>query len=124
VGPKALTAIHGSFGHKYQPLERATTIADSLENQITPHDLCDENRNRRVEARVQAMLQAGDDTPLENVTSCDIMKLITLLKLERHLELMVFQTNASGTFQDAACVLDSVACTERLPLVGKVNANF
>jgi hypothetical protein len=105
-GPKALTAIHGSLGHKYQQLEKATTIADCLENQFTPHDLCDENRNRRVEARVQAILEAGHDIPLKHVTLCDIKKLITLLKLERHLE-FVFQTNASGPFQEAASIFDT-----------------
>jgi hypothetical protein len=89
-------------------LEKATTIAECLVNQFTPRDLCDENRNRRVEASLQAMLEAGDDTPLENVTPCDIKKLISLLKLERHLELRVFQTNASGTFQEADCIFDTI----------------
>jgi hypothetical protein len=54
------------------------------------------------------VLEAGNDIPLENVTSCDVKKLITLLKLERHSELIVFQTNASGTFQEAACIFDTL----------------
>jgi hypothetical protein len=84
--PKAPTAIHGPLGLKYQPLEKTSTIADCLENQFTHQ--CDENRKRRVEARVQAVLEVEDDNPLENVRPCDIKKLINLLKLERHLELI------------------------------------
>jgi hypothetical protein len=42
-GPKAPTAIHGLLGLKYHPLEKANAIADCLENQFTPNDLCDEN---------------------------------------------------------------------------------
>jgi hypothetical protein len=45
-GPKA------PLGLKYQPIEKANTIADCLENHFTPHDLCDETHERRVEARV------------------------------------------------------------------------
>jgi hypothetical protein len=40
-------------------------ITDCLENQFTSHDLRDETHKRRVEARVQALLEAVDDTPLE-----------------------------------------------------------
>jgi hypothetical protein len=50
---------------KYQPLEKANTIADCLENQFTLHDLCDDNHERRVEARVQALLEAVDSNPLK-----------------------------------------------------------
>jgi hypothetical protein len=36
-----------------------------LENQFTPHDLCDENHELRVEAGVQALLEAVyNDLPL------------------------------------------------------------
>jgi hypothetical protein len=62
-GPKAPTAIHGLLGLKYHPLEKANAIADCLENQFTPNDLCDENNKRRVEARVQALLESGDNSP-------------------------------------------------------------
>jgi hypothetical protein len=55
--PKASTAIHGLSGLEYHPLENANSIADCLENQFTPHDLYD-NHERRVEARVQALLEA------------------------------------------------------------------
>jgi hypothetical protein len=40
---KAPTAIHGPSGLKYHPLEKANKTADCLENQFTPHDLCDDN---------------------------------------------------------------------------------
>jgi hypothetical protein len=38
-------------------------IADCLENQFTPHDLCDDNHKWWVEARVQALLKAVDNNP-------------------------------------------------------------
>jgi hypothetical protein len=70
--PKALTAIHGSLCHKYQPIEKTNTIADCLENQFKPRDFYDVNHKRRVEARVQALLEAVDGSPLEKVRPCDI----------------------------------------------------
>jgi hypothetical protein len=48
--PRAPTAIHCLLGLKFLSLEKANAIADCLENQFTPHDLCDENHERRVEA--------------------------------------------------------------------------
>jgi hypothetical protein len=62
-GPRAPTAIRGPSGLKYHPSEKADAIADSLENQFTHHDLCDENHERRVEARVQTLLEALDSKP-------------------------------------------------------------
>jgi hypothetical protein len=59
-GPRAPTAIHGLLGLKYHPEDKANAIADCLENQFTPHDLCEVNHERRVEARVQALLEAAD----------------------------------------------------------------
>jgi hypothetical protein len=55
------------LGLKYQPLDKATTIADYLENQFTPHDLCDKEHKRRVKARFKALLEAADDTPLGKI---------------------------------------------------------
>jgi hypothetical protein len=49
-GPKVPTAIHGPFGLTFHPLEESNAIADCLENQLTPHDMCEENHKRRVEA--------------------------------------------------------------------------
>jgi hypothetical protein len=45
VGPRAPTAIHGASGLKFHPLDKANAIADSLEIQFTPHDLCDNNHS-------------------------------------------------------------------------------
>jgi hypothetical protein len=46
------TAIHGASGLKFHPSEKANAIADCLKIQFTPHDLCDENHEGRVEAKV------------------------------------------------------------------------
>jgi hypothetical protein len=51
-GPKAPTALHCLLGLKYHPGVEANAIADCLENQFTPLDLCDEKQEQRVEARV------------------------------------------------------------------------
>jgi hypothetical protein len=74
-GPNAPTAIHGLLGLKYHPLEKAIAIADCLENLFTPNDLRDENHERLVEARVQALLESADNSPPERVRPCDIQKL-------------------------------------------------
>jgi len=55
----------GPLGLKYHPLEKTNATADCLENQSTPHDLCDEKRKWNVEARVQALLEAIDKNPLK-----------------------------------------------------------
>jgi hypothetical protein len=49
-GSKASTAIHGASGLKFHPSEKANAIPDCLEIQFTPHNLCDENHEQRVEA--------------------------------------------------------------------------
>jgi hypothetical protein len=82
-GPKAPTTIHGLLGLKYNPLEKANAIADCLENQFTPNDLCDENHERRVEARVQALLESVDNNPHERIRPCDVLKFIKTLKLRK-----------------------------------------
>jgi hypothetical protein len=79
-GPRAPTAIHGALGLKYHPVDKAKAIADCLENLFTPHDLCDENHERRVEARVQTLLEAEDNDPPEKIRPCDLLKIITSLK--------------------------------------------
>jgi hypothetical protein len=63
-GPRAPTAIHGLLGLKDHPEDKANANADCLANQFTPHDLCDENHELRVEAKVQALLEAVDSDPL------------------------------------------------------------
>ncbi|PNF41415.1 hypothetical protein B7P43_G14387 [Cryptotermes secundus] len=82
-GPRAPTAIHGSSGLKFHPSEKANEIADCLETQFTPHDLCDENHEQRVEARVQALLEAVDENPPLRIRPCDVQKLIKSLKLKK-----------------------------------------
>jgi hypothetical protein len=64
--PKAPTAIHGPSGLKFYPKDKANVIADCLEKQFTPHELCDENHERRVEARIQALHEAVDENAQPN----------------------------------------------------------
>jgi hypothetical protein len=58
------TAIHGLLGLQYLHVGKANAIADCLENQFTPHNLCEENHERQVEVRVQPLLEAVDSDPL------------------------------------------------------------
>jgi hypothetical protein len=58
--PRAPTGIHDATGLKFLPSDKADSIADCLEIQFTPHDLCDDNHERRVEARVQVLLETVD----------------------------------------------------------------
>jgi hypothetical protein len=76
-GPRAPTAIHGLLGLKYHPVDKANAVADCLENQFTPRDLCDKNHEWQVKARVQALLEAEDNDPLERIRPCDLQKLIS-----------------------------------------------
>jgi hypothetical protein len=82
-GPRAPTAIHGASGLKFHPSEKANAIADCLEILFTPHYLCDENHERRVEARVDALLDAVDDNPPQKIRPCELKKLINSLKLKK-----------------------------------------
>jgi hypothetical protein len=59
--PKAPTTIHGPLVLKFLQLEKANVTADCLENQFTPHNLCDENHEWQVEVQVRALLEAMDD---------------------------------------------------------------
>jgi hypothetical protein len=67
-GPRAPTVIHDLLGLKYHPVDKANAIADCLENQFTPHDLCDENHERRVEAESQLCSKLQIMTPCKNKT--------------------------------------------------------
>jgi hypothetical protein len=80
-GPRAPTAIHGASGLKFHPSDKANAIADRLEIQFTPHDLCDDNHEWRVEARVQTLLETVDNDPPKRIRPCDLQKLINSLKL-------------------------------------------
>jgi hypothetical protein len=62
-GPRASIAIRGPSGFKFHPSEKANAIVDCLENQFTHHDLCDESHERRVEVRVQALLEVVGNNP-------------------------------------------------------------
>jgi hypothetical protein len=69
--------------HFIHPFEKASAIADCLKIQFTPHDLCDDNHEQRVEARVQTLLQAVDNNPPERIRPCDLKTLINSLKLKK-----------------------------------------
>jgi hypothetical protein len=73
--PRASTAIHCPLG--------LNAIADCLEKQFSPHDLCDDNQERQVETRVQALLEAIENEPPEKIRPCDLVKLIQSLTLRK-----------------------------------------
>jgi hypothetical protein len=83
-----------SLGLQFHTLDKANTISDCLENQFTPHDSCQENYERRVEARIKSPFEAIDDIP-ERISPYDLQKLINW-----NVELVEFQMNASGNFQE------------------------
>jgi hypothetical protein len=82
-GPRVPTAIHRPLGENYHPVDKANTIADCLENQYKPHNLCKENHERHVEARVQALLEAVDSNLPERIRPCDLQKLPKSLKFKK-----------------------------------------
>jgi hypothetical protein len=82
-GQRTPAVIHGASGLKFHPPEKANAIADCLEIKFTPHDLCDENHERRVEAKVQALLETVDKNPPRRIRPCDLQKLIKSLKLRK-----------------------------------------
>jgi hypothetical protein len=72
--PRAPIAIHGPLRLEVIPLEKANATADCLENQFTSHDLFDENHEWWVKARVQALLEAVDNTTPERIPSLKLKK--------------------------------------------------
>jgi hypothetical protein len=74
--------IHGLLGLKYHPVDKANAIADCLENQFTPHNLCEENHERQVETRVQDLLEAVDSDSPERIRPYNLQKLLNSLKLK------------------------------------------
>jgi hypothetical protein len=72
-----------SFQPYFHPLKKENAIADSLENQFTQHDLCDENHKRQMEARVQTVLKAVDNNPPDRIRPYDQQKLVSSLKLRK-----------------------------------------
>jgi hypothetical protein len=79
--PKATTTIHGHLGPVFYPNEKANVIANYLENLFTPHKVCDTDHERRVEARIEALLSTVDENPPVKFRSCDVSKEIRSLKL-------------------------------------------
>jgi hypothetical protein len=82
-GPRAPTAIHGTSGLKFLPSEKANAIADCLEIQFTPREVCDKYYDRRVEAEVHALLETVDKNNPQRIRPCDVQKLIKSLKLRK-----------------------------------------
>ncbi|PNF15438.1 hypothetical protein B7P43_G18173, partial [Cryptotermes secundus] len=82
-GPRAPTAFMVLLALHFIFLKKSNEIADCLEIQFTPHDLCDENREQRVEARVQVLLETVDENPPQRIRPCDVQKLIKSLKLRK-----------------------------------------
>jgi hypothetical protein len=64
-GTRVPAAMHGASGLKFYLFEKASAIADCLEIQFTPHDLCDDNHEQRVEAGVQTLLETVDNSPFK-----------------------------------------------------------
>jgi hypothetical protein len=64
-------------------LSKTNAIADCLEIQFTPHELCNENHERGVEARVQALLETVDNNPPQRIRPCDLRKIINSLELRK-----------------------------------------
>jgi hypothetical protein len=62
-GPRAPTRFYGTLGLKFLPTDKANAIAGCLENQLTPHDLCDGNHERWVDARVHAVFETASNAP-------------------------------------------------------------
>jgi hypothetical protein len=78
VGPKVSTAIHGLSGPKFFPAEKVNDIADCLENQFMPYDLCDEHHERQVQ-----LLAAEYNTHPRKESDLVRKKLLHSLKLRK-----------------------------------------
>jgi hypothetical protein len=63
-------------------VETVKVIADCVESQFSPHDLCKENHEEQGAACIQALLEAADDNHPERVGSYDVLKIISSLKLK------------------------------------------
>jgi hypothetical protein len=71
------------FRPAFYPSEKANVIANCLENLFTLHKLCDTDHERRVEARVQALLTSVEENPSVKFRPCDVSKEIRSLKVGR-----------------------------------------
>jgi hypothetical protein len=79
--PKATTALHCPLGPVFYPNEKSNVIANYLENLFTTHKVCDTDHERRVEARVHALLTIADENPPVKFRPCEVSKDIRFLKL-------------------------------------------
>jgi hypothetical protein len=75
------SAIRGPLRPAFYPNENATVIVNCLENLFTSHNVCDTDHERRVEARVQALLTIVDEKHSVKFRPCDVSKDIRSLKL-------------------------------------------
>jgi hypothetical protein len=64
-----------SYGTQIPLIIKTNVIADCLENQFSPHDLCEEHREQLVVTRIQALFETVDNDPLERVRPCDVQKI-------------------------------------------------
>jgi hypothetical protein len=76
-GHELLFIVHQAlnFIHQKKPTQLLTLWK--------PHELCDENHERRVEARVQTLLEDVDNSPPQRIRPYDFQKLINYLKLRK-----------------------------------------
>jgi hypothetical protein len=80
-GPKAPSVIHDPLGSIFYPIDKLYITADCLENQFTPHGLCDYDNKLQADVRVYALLATVDeDIPVE-FRPFDVSKEIQYLKL-------------------------------------------
>jgi hypothetical protein len=79
------TAIHVLLDLPFYLVDQANAIADCLENQFTPHDLCEENHERRAEARVQALLAAEDNDSPKKIIPCHLTEINKYVNIEKGL---------------------------------------
>jgi hypothetical protein len=59
--PKAPSAIHSPLDPIFYPLDNGKVISFSLENQSSPHKLCDHDRKLHVESRVHDILTSVEE---------------------------------------------------------------
>jgi hypothetical protein len=81
------------------PNEKGSVIADCLEKQFTSHDLCEENHEPRLETTVQILLPPPDATTSQKIRPYAVQKLRRSMDIDI-VDLMAFQTNALGIFQE------------------------
>jgi hypothetical protein len=73
--------VLGPLGPVFYPKEKTNVIANYLENLFKTHKVYDTDHERRVEARVPALLTTVDENPPVEFRPCDVSKEIRSLKL-------------------------------------------